>query len=135
MKWRRLHVWILGWTVIGWAIAGMAGIGCESSCRQVQESQMQAVRGLDRATRMAILQDMRTIRTALIQYAATHGALPEGDIHAIMRVLVPAYLPRPMTSSHGAPIVYRKIGPRFELRSPGPDGQLDTADDLLVTGP
>ncbi len=135
MRRRRPHGWYLGWAVIGWAIVSAVSIGCESSCRQIQESQVQAVRGLDRATRMAILQDMQAIRTALIQYAAMHGTLPDGDIRAIMRVLVPTYLPRPITSSHGAPIVYRKFDTRFELRSPGPDGQLDTADDLRVTGP
>lgn len=85
--------------------------------------------------RLAVQAELQRIRDAVLQYMADTGQAPPGNIEALMRVLVPRYLPRAVTETHGMPIQCFVEGNRFELRAAGPDGQFRTEDDVVVGGP
>jgi len=124
---------------MGIGLIGVLGILTAGACRQAQqeykESHVQAIRTLRAADRLAVQADLQRIRDAVLQYMADTGQPPPGNIEALMRVLVPRYLPQAVTETHGMPIQCFVEGSRFELRAAGPDGQFRTDDDIVVTGP
>ncbi|MCS7313491.1 MAG: hypothetical protein NZ742_11375, partial [Acidobacteria bacterium] len=128
------RAWV-GW--IGIFLLGTSIVvpACRKASQEYQESQLQALRTLGAAERLAIQAELQKLRVAILQYMAETGQPPPGDIEVLMRALVPRYLPQPVTETHGMPIQCFVEGNRFELRVTGPDGQFHTNDDIVVAGP
>lgn len=129
-----VRTWVcwIGTVLIG---MGLVAPACRKAQEEYKESQVQALRTLRAADRLAVQAELQRIRDAVLQYMADTGQAPPGNIEALMRVLVPRYLPRAVTETHGMPIQCFVEGNRFELRAAGPDGQFRTEDDVVVGGP
>jgi len=77
------------------------------------------------------LDEMRTLKAALTAYSAQEGAYPSGDWSALA-ALVPANIGAlPQSDPWGAPYAYTSDGSTYEIRSSGPDGSMETADDVV----
>lgn len=80
------------------------------------------------------LRQMSQVERGVEQYRETHGELPQvQNFVALIDRLSPAHIVEVIRfDAWQSEFSYRVIGPnRFELRSAGPDRQLDTEDDLV----
>ena len=78
---------------------------------------------------------METIGKALTTYAMDRGGYPQGSsIQEATAALVPAFLPSATTvDAWGSTLDYRSDTRSFTLTSPGADGRIGGADDLVMT--
>lgn len=73
---------------------------------------------------------LRTLGSRLQEYVSKAGTLPE-SIDVLTSDPKAVDLLRDVW---GQPVVYRRIGSRYELRSFGPDRRPDTHDDIIIEG-
>lgn len=78
---------------------------------------------------------MENIGKALTTYSMDRGGYPQGSsIQEAGAALVPAFLPSPVTvDAWGNTLAYRSDARSFTLTSPGADGSIGSADDLVMT--
>ncbi|HXK62482.1 MAG TPA: type II secretion system protein GspG [Acidobacteriota bacterium] len=77
--------------------------------------------------------DLRTLAEGIRLWADRQGTLPPAnDFPQLVDILSPEYLPRVIAlDAWSNPYVYRSPAPQWaEVRSAGPDGKIDTPDDL-----
>ena len=68
------------------------------------------------------------------EYASYSRYTPVADFEAFVRTWVEGHGEDPVADSWGAPIALELDGVRYRLRSSGPDGICDTADDVVYAG-
>ncbi len=81
------------------------------------------------------LKRLKEVSQGLDRYLAAKGEVPNvTQVARLMDLLNPEYMPEAVFSdSRGNPLCYRRLSERrYEVRSAGPDGRLDTADDLVL---
>jgi len=78
---------------------------------------------------------MENIGKALTTYAMDRGAYPQGgSIQEATAALVPGFLPSAVTiDAWGNTLAYQSDARGFTLTSPGADGRIGSADDLVMT--
>jgi len=78
---------------------------------------------------------MENIGKALTTYAMDRGGYPRGSsIQEATAALVPAFLPSATTvDAWGNTLDYRSDTQSFTLTSPGADGRIGNADDMVLT--
>ncbi len=78
---------------------------------------------------------MENIGKALTTYAMDRGVYPQGtSIQEATAALVPAFLPSAVTiDAWGNTLVYQSDTRSFTLTSPGADGRIGSADDMVMT--
>ena len=93
------------------------------------------VRALDAEKTSRVRAELETIVTALESYRREHGAYVEAKTEAtLIDHLNPRYLARIIrVDPWHTPYEYEGTRTNFVLRSAGPDGKSNTADDLTVT--
>jgi type II secretory pathway pseudopilin PulG len=77
---------------------------------------------------------MENIGKALTAYSMDRGAYPQGtSIQEATAALVPAFLPSPVTvDAWGNTLAYQSDTRSFTLTSPGADGRIGSADDMVM---
>jgi len=82
-------------------------------------------------------EDMKTVAAALSKFREERGAFVVSDKHPVLiDHLSPKYLGRVIRlDPWGKAYQYVGDSSHFTLRSAGPDGKMDTGDDLVVSGP
>ena len=77
---------------------------------------------------------MKTVIAALDNYCLEFAQYPDSITNAAVMAKLKSYQPSlDLTDPWGHALVYRSLGPEgCEVRSAGPDGQLDTGDDSVV---
>ena len=78
---------------------------------------------------------MENIGKALTTYSIDRGEYPRGmSMQEATVALVPAFLPSAVTvDAWGNTLVYQSDTKSFTLTSPGADGRVGTADDMVMT--
>ena len=78
---------------------------------------------------------MENIGKALTTYSMDRGGYPPGtSIQEATAALVPAFLPSAVTvDAWGNTLAYRSDTRSFTLASPGADGRIGSADDMVMT--
>jgi type II secretion system (T2SS) protein G len=78
---------------------------------------------------------MENIGKALTTYSIDRGEYPRGmSLQEATVALVPAFLPSAVTvDAWGNTLVYQSDTKSFTLTSPGADGRVGTADDMVMT--
>lgn len=74
---------------------------------------------------------IHSLRRLVLEYRRRTGALPD-DLSSLPDAGLAPYLGT--ADEWGHPILYVRIGTRFTLTAPGPDGRAGTPDDLSVWG-
>lgn len=118
-------------TVIFFVLIG----GCKKYSGERTQYGKRALHAISEAKKLQIQSELTRISVALQQYSMDHGAPPDGDIEAVMQVLVPDYLQNAILKIYDFPIRYRRIGSGYQLAIWGEDGLWDTPDDIVVSGP
>ena len=92
---------------------------------------------LNEVKRAAATSDLATVANALIDYRRRRGSFVISDKEAVLiDHLNPQYLTRVIrVDPWHRPYQYDGQQDRFSLRSLGPDGKLNTPDDIVVSGP
>ena len=90
---------------------------------------------VDALKRARTNEDMNTIATALDAYRRVHGSFVVAEKHSVLiDNLTPRYLHRVIRlDSWHHPFQYQGTSDHFTIRSLGPDGKENTADDLVVS--
>ena len=90
---------------------------------------------VDALKRARTNEDMNTIATALEAYRRVRGSFVIAEKHSVlMDSLTPRFLHRVIRlDSWHHPFQYQGTSDHFTIRSLGPDGKENTADDLVVT--
>jgi Type II secretion system (T2SS), protein G len=90
---------------------------------------------VDSLKRTRTNEDMNTIATALEAYRGVHGSFVIAEKHSVLiDTLTPRFLHRVIRlDSWHHPFQYQGASDHFTIRSLGPDGKENTADDLVVT--
>ena len=90
---------------------------------------------VDTLKRAMTNEDMNTIATALEAYRRVRGSFVVADKHSVLiDSLTPRFLHRVIRlDSWHHPFQYQGTSDHFTIRSLGPDGKENTADDLVVT--
>jgi len=92
---------------------------------------------LNEVKRAAATSDLATVANALIDYRRRRGSFVISDKESVLiDHLNPQYLTRVIrVDPWHRPYQYDGAQDRFSLRSLGPDGKLNTPDDIVVSGP
>lgn len=92
---------------------------------------------LNETKRVVATTDLQTIATALLDFRRERGSFVISDKESVLiDHLNPRYLTRVIrVDPWHRPYEYEGAHDRFSLRSVGPDGKPNTADDIVVTGP
>jgi hypothetical protein len=79
---------------------------------------------------------LERLSAGIAEYRRQNGALPEaGSDRTVADLLHPMFMSDLVrVDAWGASIVYEVGGDGYRLRSPGPDGQAGSADDIVVSG-
>ena len=90
---------------------------------------------VDALKRARTNEDLNTIATALEAYRRVHGSFVIAEKHSVLiDTLTPRFLHRVIRlDSWHHPFQYQGASDHFTIRSLGPDGKENTADDLVVT--
>ena len=90
---------------------------------------------VDSLKRARTTEDMSTIATALEAYRRVRGSFVVADKHSVLiDSLTPRFLHRVIRlDSWHRPFQYQGTSDHFTIRSLGPDGKENTADDLVVS--
>jgi hypothetical protein len=78
---------------------------------------------------------MENLGKALTTYEMDRGGYPQGSsIQEATVALVPAFLPSPVTvDAWGNTLIYQSDTKSYTLTSPGGDGRVGSADDMVLT--
>jgi Type II secretion system (T2SS), protein G len=92
---------------------------------------------VDQIKRSAATEDLSTIAKALVDFRRERGSFIVSDNESVLiDHLSPRYLTRViLVDPWHRPYQYEGQQDRFSLRSLGPDGQANTPDDIVVSGP
>lgn len=92
---------------------------------------------VDALKRQSAMADMQTVATAVEKFRSARGFYVTTDEHSILiDHLAPRYLQRIIRlDPWNRPYAYQGDGNRFTLRSNGPDGKENTADDIVLSRP
>lgn len=112
------------------ALAGASGCG-----RAGENASREVLHAIDQGKVTGTKGTMETLGRALAASSLDRGSYPRGGtIEQATAVLVPAFLPGAVTvDTWGNTLAYQSDGRSFTLTSPGADGRLGTADDLVMT--
>jgi hypothetical protein len=99
------------------------------------ESMDRILRALEANRQADTAKQMGQIRVGINRYVEKHGSLPEAsDFGALIDLLCPGYVQKVtrLDAWSNGFLYRRKSDSTLELRSAGPDGKFDTADDLVM---
>ena len=113
-------------------LSGLLSWACGHSGEQAAHDVLHA---LDQGKVIGTRGTLDNIGKALTSYSMDHGGYPQGtSIQEATAALVPAFLPSPVTvDAWGNTLVYQSDTRSFTLTSPGADGRVGTADDMVMT--
>ena len=91
--------------------------------------------GLERSAVERTRSDMMAIATAIGAYSASAGNFPEAmDLDALNNIVAPTYIHiLPHTDAWGQTYLFLGTPDAWSLTAPGPDGQVKTDDDIVLT--
>ena len=103
--------------------------------RSGEQAAHDVLHALDQGKVIGTRGTMENIGKALTTYSMDHGAYPQGtSIQEAAAALVPAFLPSAVdVDAWGNTLVYQSDGRSFTLGSPGADGRVGSADDMVMT--
>jgi hypothetical protein len=103
--------------------------------RTGEQAAHQVLHAIDQGKLIGTRGTMENIGKALTTYSMDHGGYPQGaSIQEATVALVPAFLPSAITvDSWGNTLLYQSDTRSFTLTSPGADGRVGGADDLVMT--
>jgi Type II secretion system (T2SS), protein G len=116
-------------------LSALALLAVLTACGRTGEDYAHNVlRGLDQGKVVGTKGTMEGLARALSAYSVDKGGYPQAtSIEQAMSALVPAFMPTPVApDAWGHPLAYRSDGKTFTLTAPGADGQVGTADDLVM---
>jgi len=95
------------------------------------------VAAVDAIKRQNALKEMQTLAAALAEFRAARGFYVSADSQRVLiDYLAPRYLKKVIrVDPWNQPYEYDGAGNRFTLRSTGPDGKANTADDIVLSQP
>ena len=76
---------------------------------------------------------LRQLQVGIQKYVRAHGELPDSIPQALATLATRRGEPKLRSDAWGAPLAYTRTGTAYELRSPGPDGQGGTEDDIVLS--
>ena len=99
-----------------------------AGCKEGEEYLQTVMSAQDKAGSAAFQTSLKAYATAIQTYQLENGRYPARltDVPEVASGRLPADDP------WGAPLVFRSSGASYEVRSPGPDGQDGTEDDLVM---
>jgi len=103
--------------------------------RSGEQAAHQVLHAIDQGKVIGTRGTMENIGKALTTYSMDHGEYPQGtSIQAAASALVPAFLPSAVNvDAWGNTLGYQSDGRSFTLTSPGADGRVGSADDMVMT--
>jgi len=103
--------------------------------RSGEQAAHQVLHAIDQGKVIGTRGTMENIGKALTTYSMDHGEYPHGtSIQAAASALVPAFLPSAVNvDAWGNTLGYQSDGRSFTLTSPGADGRVGSADDMVMT--
>jgi hypothetical protein len=116
--------------------AALVGLVLSAACgRGGEQAAHDVLHALDQGKVIGTRGSMENIGKALTSYSMDHGGYPQGaSIQDATAALVPAFLPSPVTvDAWGNTLAYQSDARSFTLTSPGADGRVGTADDMVMT--
>ena len=112
--------------------AALPAAGCG---RAGENAAHEVLHAIDQGKIVGTKGTMETLGRALAAFALDQGGYPQGgSIQQAASALVPAFLPAAVTmDTWGNTLAYQSDARSFTLTSPGADGQVGSADDLVMT--
>jgi len=119
-------------TPVAATLGCLLALACGHSGEQAAHDVLHA---LDQGKVVGTRGTLDNLGKALTTYSMDHGGYPQGgSIQEATAALVPAFLPSPVTvDAWGNTLVYQSDTRTFTLTSPGADGRVGTADDMVMT--
>jgi type II secretion system (T2SS) protein G len=119
-------------TLLALLTTALAFTGCGKAGEQAAHDVLHAI---DQGKLIGTRGTMENLGKALTTYSMDRGSYPQGSsIQEATTALVPAFLPSPVTvDAWGNTLVYQSDSKSFTLTSPGADGRVGTADDMVMT--
>ena len=106
-----------------------------SACGKTgEQAAHQVLHAIDQGKLIGTRGTMENIGKALTTYSMDRGGYPPGtSIQEATAALVPAFLPSAVTvDAWGNTLAYRSDTRSFTLASPGADGRIGSADDMVM---
>ena len=107
-----------------------------SACGKTgEQAAHQVLHAIDQGKLIGTRGTMENIGKALTTYSMDKGGYPQGSsIQEATAALVPAFLPSPVTvDAWGNTLAYQSDTRSFTLTSPGADGRIGSADDMVMS--
>ena len=107
-----------------------------SACGKTgEQAAHQVLHAIDQGKLIGTRGTMENIGKALTTYSMDRGGYPPGtSIQEATAALVPAFLPSPVTvDAWGNTLAYQSDTKSFTLTSPGADGRIGSADDMVMS--
>jgi hypothetical protein len=112
----------------------MMVLGPQACGRAGEDYSRQVLHSLDQGKITGTKGTMTTLGRALSAYSVDHGGYPRGaTLQDATGALVPAFLPSAVAiDAWNNPLSYVSDGRSYTLTSPGADGTIGSADDLVM---
>lgn len=103
--------------------------------RTGERAAQDVVHAIDQGKVIGTRGTMENVGKALTAYAMDRGGYPQGrSIQDATAALVPSFLPSPVdVDAWGNTFDYQSDARSFTLTSPGADGRIGSADDMVMT--
>lgn len=103
--------------------------------RSGEKAAQDVLHAIDQGKILGTRGTMENIAKALTTYSMDRGGYPRGNaVQEMTAALVPAFLPSAApVDAWGNEFVYRSDGGSYTLTSPGADGRVGDADDMVMT--
>jgi hypothetical protein len=113
----------------------LASLPAAACGRAGEDASREVLHAIDQGKIAGTKGTMETLGRALAAYAVDKGGYPQGSsILQAAAALVPAFLPSAVTTdTWGNALAYQSDTRSFTLTSPGADGRIGSADDLVMT--